>query len=192
MKKLEQNFGELVKKKQVTNIPGTPRLTQTATKNEEEKLGKKVHRIFGSGVRSLLHLLKHSRAELSNPIRELSGCMAGPTKENVEEMHRVIKWALDGPNVGLRMNPKVTFNDKGEVMWRLDGTCNSTWGSNGEDRKSVTGHILCFIGVLVAWKLKSQQNVSLSSSEAECVAISELVKEALFVLQILEDMHIKV
>ena len=61
MKKLEQNFGELVKKKQVTNTLGTPRLVQTVARNEEEKLGKEVHRKFRSGVGSLLHLLKHLR-----------------------------------------------------------------------------------------------------------------------------------
>ena len=44
----------------------------------------------------------------------------------------------------------------------------------------------------MAWKLKSQPNVSLSSSEAECVAISEQIKEALFALQILEDVCVKV
>ena len=32
----------------------------------------------------------------------------------------------------------------------------------------------------------------LSSSEAECVVIIELAKEVLFVLQILEDVHVKV
>ena len=94
--------------------------------------------------------------------------------------------------MGLRINPKVMFNDKGEVMWRLDGACDSTWGSNEEDSRSVTWCVLHFMGVLVAWKSKSQPNVSLSSSEAECVSISELVKETSFALKILEDVCIKV
>ena len=118
--------------------------------------------------------------------------MTGPTSENVEEMCQVIKWAIDRPNMGLRMNPKVTFNDKGEVIWRLDGVCNSMWGSNEEDRKSTTRHILHFMGVHVSWKSKSQPNVSLSLSKVECVVISELVKEVLFALLILEDVHVKV
>ena len=113
MKKLEKNFGELVKKKRTTNVPGTPRLTQMAARNEEEKLGKEAHREFRSNIGSLLCLLKHSMPELSCPTRKLSGHMAGPTSENVEETHWVIKWAIDRPNVGLRINPKAIFNDKG-------------------------------------------------------------------------------
>ena len=113
-KKLEQNFGEAVKKKPLTNTPDTLRLTQTVAKNEEEKLGKEAHREFGSGVGSLLCLLKHSRPGSLNPIGELNRCMAGQISENVEEMCCVIKGVIDIPNVGLRTNPKVTFNDKGK------------------------------------------------------------------------------
>ena len=83
----------------------------------EEKLGKEVHWEFGSGVGSLLCLLKHSRPELSNPTRELNRCVAGPMSESMEEMCHVIKWAMDRPNIELRINPKVTFNDKGEAFW---------------------------------------------------------------------------
>ena len=41
-------------------------------------------------------------------------------------------------------------------------------------------------------EVKEPKNVSLSLSEAEYTAISELVKEALFVLQTLENVGIKV
>ena len=99
---------------------------------------------------------------------------------------------LDNPDVGLRINPEVEFDEKGEIIWRLVGVCDLRWGSNKEDGKSVTGYILCFMGVPVVWKLKAQNFVLLSSSESEHVSISELVKEVLFVLQILDSLQIKV
>ena len=46
--------------------------------------------------------------------------------------------------------------------------------------------------VPIAWKSKQQSHVSLSSSEAEYIAISNVVKEVLFIKPILEDMEIKV
>ena len=42
------------------------------------------------------------------------------------------------------------------------------------------------------WKSKAQKGVTLSSSEAEFVALSEAVKEVLFVLRLLNSMGIKV
>ena len=47
-------------------------------------------------------------------------------------------------------------------------------------------------GVLIAWKSKAQPLCSLSSSESECIAISELVKEVLFAKQTVEDFGYKV
>ena len=48
------------------------------------------------------------------------------------------------------------------------------------------------MGVPICWKSKGQKNVTLSSSEAEFVAISEALKEIKFVYQLLESMGIEV
>ena len=129
---------------------------------------------------SLLYLLKHSRPELSNPIRELSSCMSGPGEANMDEMYRVIKWVIDNPDVGWKCKPVVEFDKKGKILWKMSGISDATWGSNKEDGKSVTGYVLYFMGVPIAWKSKAQKHCSLSSSESEYIAISELVKEVQF------------
>ena len=85
------------------------------------------------------------------------------------------------------MNPEVTFNDKGKVIQWLDGICDSTWELNKDDEKSVIGCVSHFMGVMVAQKSKKQPNVCLLSNEVESAVISALAKEALFVLQMLED-----
>jgi hypothetical protein len=73
----------------------------------------------------------------------------------------------------------------------MSGISDSTWGSNKEDGRSVTGYILYFMGVPIAWKSKGQPHCTLSSSEAEYVAISELVKEVEFARQLLNHFDIK-
>ena len=52
-------------------------------------------------------------------------------------------------------------------------------------RRSMSGFILYVLGVPVSWQSKSQKSVSLSSSEVEYIALSEAVKEVMFVIQIL-------
>ena len=73
-------------------------------------------------------LLKHSRPELSNAIRELTRCMSGPGEENLEEMCRVIKWVIDNPNVGWKYKPEIEFDDNGNHVWRMSGISDATWG----------------------------------------------------------------
>ena len=47
-------------------------------------------------------------------------------------------------------------------------------------------------GLLVSWQSKLQKSVSLFSSEAEYIALSEAVKEVLFVAQLFESMQISI
>ena len=49
-------------------------------------------------------------------------------------------------------------------------------------RRSTCGFILSVLVVPVSWQSKLQKNVSLSSSEAEYIALSEAVKEVMFVI----------
>ena len=79
-------------------------------------------------------------------------------------------------------------NDEWDVLTYSD----SDFGGDKETRISVAGFILCLMGVPVSWRSKGQKSVTLSSSEAECVALSEAAKEIKFVHQSLTGVGIKV
>ena len=182
----------MLKCERKTETPGTPRADQVVPKEDDDKADAEEHHKFRSGVGMLLCLLKNSSAELSNPMRELTRCMSGAGPENMKEMHGIIKWVLDHPSVGWKCEPQVEFDDHGETRWKMSGMSDATWGSNKDDGRSVTGCFLHFMGVSMAWKSKAQPLCSLSSSESECIAIGELVKEALFTKQMVEDFGHKV
>ena len=59
-------------------------------------------------------------------------------------------------------------------------------------RQSISGFILYILGVPVSWQSKSQKRFSLSSSEVEYIALSEAVKEVMFIVQLLGNMKIAV
>jgi hypothetical protein len=70
--------------------------------------------------------------------------------------------------------------------------CDSYWAGNSETRISVTGFILYLMNVPVCWRSKSQKGVTLSSSEADYVSMSEAVKEVKFIYNLLRDIGIEV
>ena len=104
----------------------------------------------------------------------------------MEKIYRVIKWVIDNPDVELKICPEVEVENDGKIVWTMRGISDATWGSNKEDERSVMGYILYFMNVPIAWKSKNQGHASLSSCEAEYIAISELVKEVMFARQIAE------
>ena len=77
-------------------------------------------------------------------------------------------------------------------IWQLGALSDSDFANDKETRISVYGYIVFFCGVPIAWKSKSMKSVVLSTTEAEYVAVSEVVKEIKFLYQLLRSMEIKV
>lgn len=183
---LDKKFGDKVKNLRTYKTPGTPNLNMIRDKSQT--ISREDQKLYRSGVGMLLYLVKHSRPDIANPVRELSKVLDGTTPAAMKEMYRVIKYVLDTRSKGLRIEP--TFGDSGP--WDLVCFSDSDYAGDPESRRSVSGFILYVKGVPISWRSKAQRSVTLSSSEAEWVALSEAVKEIMFVVQLLESMKIKV
>ena len=137
----------------------------------------------------LLYLVKHSRPDIANAVRELSKSMDKATPAAMKELFRVIKFVIDTEHHGLKIEPSKTSSDG---LWQMVDYCDSDYAGDKNTRRSVSGMILYVMGVTVLWRSKAQQSVTLSSAEAEYVSLSESAKEIKFVYQILTTMDIKV
>ena len=67
-------------------------------------------------------------------------------------------------------------------IWCLEALSENDFAYDKETRISVYGYIVFFCGVPIAWKSKSMKSVVLSTTEAEYVAVSEVVKEIKFLI----------
>ena len=79
---------------------------------------------------------------------------------------------------------------KQEAEYKLHAFCDSDHGSE-EDRKSVSGYVIYAQGAPIIWKSKKQPIIALSTCEAEYIALSEVVKELLWVSMTLKELNIK-
>ena len=181
VRKIETMFGEEVSKKQVYRTPGTPGLGLVKIQSEEEKVSPEKHIRYRTGIGMLLYLIKHSRPDMANAVRELSKALDGPNEFAYKEMLRAIKYVLDTKGQGLRIHPVV----RDVLKWIMLLHTDSDWSGDKDDRKSVGGYLLFVNGVLVGWRSKKQKVVSLLSSEAEFYVLVEAVKETPFIIQVL-------
>jgi len=69
----------------------------------------------------LLYLVKHSQPDLCNETQELSKVMDKATEGHMKDLCRVIKYALDTQNIGLKLKPEdaTTMGIKGIFRCRL-------------------------------------------------------------------------
>ena len=189
VKKIRKEFGQEVAKLQRYRTPGTPGQGLVTAKSEEDKVPIEQHKRYRTGLGMLLYMIKHSRPDMANSVRELTKCVDGSTPAAYKEMLRNIKFLLDTEGKGL----KIEALDLDELAeWVLILYSDSDWAGDKDTRKSVTGYMLFLNGVLICWRSRGQKAVALSSSEAEFYACSEAVKEIPFVLQILLFLEIPV
>ena len=101
--------------------------------HEEEKLMEEEQKIYQSGVGSLLYLLKHSRPDLSNSVRELSKVMDGANRNHMKMLKRVIKFVIDTQNRKLILKP-----NQDVIKWKVKGYSNSDFAGDTDERKSIS------------------------------------------------------
>jgi hypothetical protein len=137
----------------------------------------------------LLYLVKHSRPDIANAVRELSKALDGTSPVAYKELMRVLKYVMDTKLLSLKMKPEKENKESG---WTIVAFSDSDYAGDSETRISIAGFTLYLLGVPASWKSKGQKGVTLSSSKAKFVALFEAAKEVKFVFQVLRSMGVKV
>jgi hypothetical protein len=187
LKHLESDFKKIMGKPKQYKTPAGPKTTIMRPSKEDQLIKKEEQTIYRSGVGMLLYLVKHSRPEISNAVREISKVGDGATYGHWKQLMRTIQYVLNTKDIGLKIKPHDPENG-----YTLEGISDSEYAGDKDTRISVYGYVIYFCGAPVAWKSKSGRTVTLSSTEAEYFGISECAKELIFLKHVIESMGIKV
>jgi hypothetical protein len=186
LKHLKLTFGNLLEDVRDYKTPAAPKTGISRPDKDDPKLSAEDQKLFCLGIGMLLYLVKHSRPDISNAVRELSKVADGATPAHWKALLRIIKYVLNTEKKALKLQPK----KKGEMFF-LEGLSDSNFAEDKETRTSVYGYVLYFCGAPIATKSKLGRSVTQSSTEAEYFAISKIAKEVLFTKQLLETIGIK-
>lgn len=156
--------------------PMSPQYRKTDSNSEILPDNKRYQRLIGC----LLYIAVNSRPDISASVSMLGRQVNQPTKEDWIELKGVLKY-LKG-TVDLKLN--VSAEDKTQELY---GYVDADWAENRDDRKSNTGYIFKLNGGAISWACRKQSCVSLSSAEAEYVALAEGCQEALWLRMLIGD-----
>jgi len=185
LKHLRENFANLIEESRSFNTPAGPKTVIMRPQEGDPLISDEDQSRYHSGVGMLLYLVKHSRPDIANAVRELSKVGDGATEGHWKALKRTIKYVIDTAHHGLKIKPK-----QSNELFNLEGISDSEYAGNKDTRISVYGYILYFCGAPISWKSKSGKSVTLSSTEAEYFAMSEIAKEAIYAKQLIESMGI--
>jgi hypothetical protein len=100
----------------------------------------------------LLYLVKHTRPDIANAVRELTTCMDKSTPVSYKEMLKVIKFVLHTKELGLKMYANVNY---GILLRELLLLSDSDHAGDKMSRLSISGFIMFLCGVPIMWRSKA-------------------------------------
>ena len=187
LERLEKSCGEQVKNMKKFTTPGAPgRQIFIAQEGDNDILNDEEQTRYRSIVGMILFLVKHSRPDLANAVRELSKGMTQATKRSMKELMRTVKYIMETKKFKLKMQIK------DEMEWKVLGYSDADWGSDKQTRLSINGSCIFFCGAPIIWRSKQQKGVATSSGESKYVALSEVCKDVKFAYMLLETMNIEI
>jgi hypothetical protein len=136
IKNLEDSFSQYINTNRKFQTPGAPKTVVTRPEKGDNVLSPKDQTKYRSGVGMLLYLVKHSRPDISNAVRELTKVLDGATNAHWKSLIRTIKFVLDTRLYALKLSP---FTRNGSLF--LHGYSDSEFAGDRETRKSVFGFI---------------------------------------------------
>ena len=118
----------------------------------------------------------------ANATRELSQHLENPGIAHWKAIERVLGFLQDPKHCKLKMRAPTEL--------RVESACDTDYATSKLNRRSIGGSLNTVGGALVNWVSKGHPIVTLSSTEAEYVEMTNTVKEVSFIQQILDELAI--
>jgi hypothetical protein len=140
---------------------------------------------YREAIGCLNYISMISRPDITFAVNSLARYCEKPTSTHWSCVKRVMKY-LKGTS-----DYKLTFGGEPVSCLSVTGYCDSDWAGEVSTRKSTTGYVFTLNGGPIAWTSRLQQLTSLSVAEAEYVALSETLKECLWLRPFLMSLGVK-
>jgi hypothetical protein len=140
---------------------------------------------YSTLVGSLLYLAVTVRPDISYAVGVLSKYMSCPTMSHWVAAKGVLRYLARTPSVGITYGGVTGSSSEGVQLF---GWCDADFAGDLDTRKSTTGYVFTLSGGAVSWASKRQPTVAASTTEAEYMAASSAVREALWLRKLVADL----
>ena len=184
LKRVLQRFGIDDKTKPVsTPLASHFKLSTTMSPMDEAEREYMSKVPYANVVGSLMYAMVCTRPDISQAVGVISRYMHNPGKEHWQAVKWILRYIHNTVDVGLVFEQE----DNQSVV----GYCDSDFAGDLDKRRSTTGYVFTFAKAPVSWKSTLQSTVALSTTEAEYMAITEAVKEAIWLQGLLKELGVE-
>ncbi|GJX90903.1 retrovirus-related pol polyprotein from transposon TNT 1-94 [Tanacetum coccineum] len=150
-------------------------------KNDAERVYmKKVP--YANVIGSLMYAMICTRPNISHDIGMVSRYMHNPGKGHWQAVKWILRYIHNTVDVGLVFK-------HGSSQW-VARYCNSDYARDLDKRSSITGYVFTLAKAPITWKSTLQSTTALSTTKAEYMAMTKVVKEAIWLQGLLGELGI--
>lgn len=138
---------------------------------------------YSSAVGSFMYFMVGTRPDLAYAIGLISRFMSKPGEIHWDAVKWLLRYVKGSSDLSLVFTKSKEF--------RVQGYCDSDFAGDLDKSRSTSGYVFTMGGNAVSWRSCLQSVVALSTTEAEYMALSEAVKEAIWIKGLISDMRFK-
>jgi hypothetical protein len=135
-------------------------------------------------IGSLNHLAVYSRPDISFAVSKLSQFNSDPTTTHFRAAQHILRYLQATKDIS------ITYGTSKDLT--ANRFADADWGSDRDDRKSVTGYVFMINNGPVSWTSHKQSTVATSTMEAEYMALSDASREVIARQQLFTDLNISI
>ena len=139
---------------------------------------------FRSSVLTLLYL-SNERTNIQSTVRFLCTELKNPTALETRHLKRLLRYDKGTEDMATVFEVRHNNDKREQLVKELEVFTDSDWASDQTTRKRTSGAVIMAEGVKLHAHSRGQASVALSSYEAEVIALSEGIKEALLLQEVL-------
>lgn len=134
-------------------------------------------------IGSLMYLMLGSRPDLCFSITYFSQYQHNYTPTHWKYLKNVLKYLKGSKEFKLKFEK--SQNEINSLI--LDAYVDADFGSDINDRKSISGFVIKLNNNVICWKSKKQSVVALSSAESEYISLALCLTECIYIKQLIEN-----
>lgn len=189
-KLIEQVINDLHLEQDHTTIKPTPAASSKLLSRHVDSRPFDNHFNYRSVIGKLHYLVAGSRSEIAYAVHQCARFAHDPKMEHAKAVKWIGRYLKGTKDEGTILRPD---NTKSLEVF-VDADFAGNWDPNvaGTDRstaRSRHGYYICYGGIPIAWKSTLQQEIALSSTESEITGLSYALREAIPIINILEEME---
>lgn len=146
--------------------------------DDEEKFEDR--ELFQSALGCLTYLTMTTRPDIAFAVNQAAKGLNDPKQSDWTRVKRIMRYLKGTAALAL------TFSK--ESSPKIVGYCDASFAEDG-GRKSTTGYFFTASGGAISWRSKKQEHVTISTTESELIALSDAMKEAMWLRRFELQIH---